>query len=52
MAICYLNIEQDKYLKNNMTNFSLYSQSTYYNVGLISLYYLPIITNINNDFIL
>jgi hypothetical protein len=52
MAICYLNIQHDAYLQNNMVNFSLYSQPTEPNVALLSLFYLPTITTASNQFIL
>lgn len=52
MAICYLNIEHDNYQSNNMTNFTFFKQTTYPSVTLISLYYLPVITQVNNGYII
>lgn len=52
MAICYLNIQHDNYLQNNMKNFSLYSQSSQPSVALLTLNYLPQITQTSNQFIL
>jgi hypothetical protein len=54
MAICYLNIQHDSYLGtiNNSPSFNLYSLATQPNVALLSLYYLPTITQISNQFIL
>ncbi len=54
MAICYLNIQHDAYvgvITPNASAFKLYSQSTQPNVALISLYYLPTITQVSNQLI-
>jgi hypothetical protein len=54
MAICYLNIQHDFYLGaiNAAPSFNLYTQATQPNVALLSLYYLPTITQVSNQFIL
>ena len=52
MAICYLNIQHDDYLHNNMSNFALYNQSTALSVGKLSFFYLPEFTKVNNIYIL
>lgn len=54
MAICYLNIQHDSYLGiiSSSQSFNLYSLATEPNVALLSLYYLPTITQVSNQFIL
>lgn len=55
MAICYINIQHDAYIgliTPNASAFKLYSQSTQPNMALISLYYLPTITQVSNQLII
>jgi len=52
MVICFLNIQHDDYLHNNLSNFSLYRQPTAYSVGRLSFFYLPVFTKVNNKYIL
>jgi hypothetical protein len=55
MAICYLNRQHDSYLgviATPNTTWNLYAQPSEPNVALLSLYYLPAITEFSNTFIL
>lgn len=52
MALCYLNIEHDNYLAYNMSTFSFFNQTSYANVALISLFYLPTVTQVSNVYII
>jgi hypothetical protein len=52
MAICYLNMQHDDYLRNNLSNFSVYKQSTAQSVAKLTFFYLPEFTRVNNVYII